>query len=271
MPKRENFPIETLDKGCNYDLIGDVHGCYPELLLLLKALNYEVIDSKSTIKIIAPPQRKLVFVGDLTDRGPDSAGVLRLVMAACAQNLAYCVCGNHDDKLWRYLKGNKVNLVHGLDKTAAQLENESTEFKAEIRDFLEKLPTHIILDGGKLVVAHAGLKERLHGKTGGFTWQCCLFGEVLENGKNDDLPKRLNWTLEYAGSSLVVYGHTPILEATWSNNTINIDTGCCFGGKLTALQYPEKQTISIASFEQYAAPRTPLGRLEERLIERPTI
>ncbi len=266
MQKRENFPIATLDEGCNYDLIGDVHGCYPELLLLLKALNYEVLTTKNSLKITPPKGRKLVFVGDLADRGPDSAAVLRLVSTACAQGVAHCVCGNHDDKLWRFLKGNKVSLVHGLDKTVAQLATASEEFKAEIRDFLEKLPTHILLDNGKLVVAHAGLKEKFHGRTGGFTWQCCLFGETLTQPKNGELPQRLNWTLGYEGKALVVYGHTPILEATWSNNTVNIDTGCCFGGKLTALRYPENETVSIAALEQYAVPNTPLGRLEERLI-----
>ncbi len=264
--KRENQAIKHLNEPFFYDIIGDVHGCYPELLLLLDKLGYKLTFSKESVTIQAPKQRKLIFVGDLTDRGPDSPAVMRLVMAACKQGVAYCVCGNHDDKLCRYLNGNKVKLVHGLDVTAEQLATASEEFKKEAYEFFAHLPTHIIFNNGNLVVAHAGLRAELHGKTGGYVWQACLYGETT--GKNDDdgLPQRLNWTLDYTSETLVVYGHTPILEATWSNNTLNIDTGCTFGGKLTAFRYPERELVSIDALAKYAEPRRPLGKLADRLI-----
>jgi diadenosine tetraphosphatase ApaH/serine/threonine PP2A family protein phosphatase len=264
--KREKQAIQRINEACSYDIIGDVHGCYPELLLLLNALDYTVLEMPDGINIQTPSQRKLIFVGDLTDRGPDSPAVMRLVMAACKQGVAYCVCGNHDDKLCRFLKGNKVKLVHGLEVTAEQLADKSDEFKAAAFAFFNYLPTHIIFDNGNLLVAHAGLRAELHGKTGGYVWQACLYGENTGKNDEDGLPQRLNWTLDYESDTLVVYGHTPILEATWSNNTINIDTGCTFGGKLTALRYPERELISIAAFAKYAEPRRPLGRLEDRLV-----
>src|SRR5205823_974459 len=128
---------------------------------------------------VTPPEgRKAVFVGDLVDRGPDVPGVLRLVTDMVEAGVALCVRGNHDDKLLRKLRGNDVRLTHGLAATLEQLAAEPPEFVERVRGFLEGLPTHYVLDGGRLVVAHAGLTEELQGRVSGAVRSFALFGDV---------------------------------------------------------------------------------------------
>ncbi|QJW91347.1 AAA family ATPase [Spirosoma taeanense] len=234
-----------------FDIVGDVHGCYDELVELLTKLGYVQDPSAPLIN------RTLVFVGDLIDRGPNSVGVLRLVMQLVQNGTALCVIGNHDDKLRRKLRGNNVQLMHGLAETVAQLNAEPPAFREQVRQFLEGLPHYIQLDNGQLLVAHAGLREDLHGRSGEVVRSFCLFGATT--GKNDDygLPVRLNWAADYRGKPTIVYGHTPVADAIWQNNTIDIDTGCAFGGKLTALRYPERELISVPARRQYAVPSRP--------------
>jgi len=237
-----------------FHIIGDVHGCMEELLALLRKLDYEVMFNEAQQRYeVSPPENfKVLFVGDLVDRGPDSPEVLRLVMDMVAQGLAYCVAGNHDDKLYRLLLGHKVQVRHGLDLTVAQLSTYDINFHARVKAFLSSLPYHIILDERRLVVAHAGLEEHQHGRSSKGVRALCLYGPV--NGKNDEkgLPVRLDWAADYCGKAVVVYGHTPVWEPKWRNNTINIDTGCVFGGRLTALSYPRQETTFVDAFHTYA-------------------
>ena len=112
-----------------------------------------------------PAGRRAVFVGDLVDRGPDSPGVLRLVMGMVAAGHALCVPGNHENKLVRALRGRNVQVTHGLERTLAQLEAEPEDFRRQVEAFCDGLVSHYVLDGGALVVAHAGLKESLQGRS----------------------------------------------------------------------------------------------------------
>jgi protein phosphatase len=243
-----------------FDFIGDVHGCLPELLDLLGQLGYAV-DEDGVAR--HPDGRRLVFVGDLVDRGPDSPGVLRLVMASVAAGTALCVPGNHDDKLLRFLKGKNVKLTHGLDRTVEQLAGCDDDFKQAVAIFIDSLVSHYVLDDGKVVVAHAGLKEEMHGGASGAVREFCLYGETTGETDEFGLPERLDWAASYHGQALVVYGHTPFEKPRWRNMTVNIDTGCAFGGALTALRYPEKETVSIPARESYATPARPLRSEEE--------
>ncbi|TXK51929.1 protein phosphatase [Pontibacter qinzhouensis] len=237
-----------------FHIIGDVHGCFEELLLLLHNLGYAVQFNPAHEKyeVLANPGYKIVFVGDLVDRGPNSPEVLRLVMDLVEQEVAWCVSGNHDDKLKRKLQGNSVHIRHGLELTLAQLASYRAAFTARVGQFLSELPHHIVLDEGKLVVAHAGLAETYHGRHSKWVRQLCLFGPT--NGELDHLglPIRLDWATDYSGTALVVYGHTPVKEPRWKNNTINIDTGCVFGGKLTAISYPALELTSVRAIQPYA-------------------
>jgi protein phosphatase len=247
------------DEHGPFDLIGDVHGCRDELVLLLEKLGYVVGGSREAPQVQAPEGRQALFLGDLVDRGPDSPGVLRLVMHMVANGMALCVPGNHDVKLQRKLNGRDVRLTHGLAETMQQLESENDEFKRDVAKFVDDLVSHFVLDDGKLVVAHAGLKQELQGRTSGRVRDFALYGETT--GETDDfgMPVRYNWANDYRGPAMVVYGHTPVPEPEWVNRTLCIDTGCVFGGKLTAMRYPEKELVSVAAARVYYAPTRPFA------------
>ncbi|MEU4930883.1 polynucleotide kinase-phosphatase [Streptomyces yokosukanensis] len=233
-----------------FDIVGDIHGCASELESLLVQLGYT--DG------VHPEGRTAVFVGDLVDRGPDTPGVLRRVMTMVETGNALCVPGNHENKYGRHLKGRKVQHTHGLAETIAQMEGESEEFKARVRQFLDGLVSHYVLDGGRLVVCHAGLPEKYHGRTSGRVRSHALYGDTTGETDEFGLPVRYPWAEDYRGRAAVVYGHTPVPEATWLNNTICLDTGAVFGGKLTALRWPERELVDVPAERVWYEPTRPL-------------
>ncbi|MEU0672979.1 polynucleotide kinase-phosphatase [Streptomyces sp. NPDC006172] len=233
-----------------FDIVGDIHGCATELETLLGKLGYT--DG------VHPEGRTAVFVGDLVDRGPDSPGVLRRVMSMVKSGNALCVPGNHENKYGRHLRGRRVQHTHGLAETIAQMEGESEEFVAEVREFLDGLVSHYVLDGGRLVVCHAGLPEKYHGRTSGRVRSHALYGETTGETDEFGLPVRYPWAEDYRGRAAVVYGHTPVPEATWLNNTICLDTGAVFGGKLTALRWPERELVDVPAEQVWYEPTKPL-------------
>ena len=243
-----------------FDIIGDVHGCCDELETLLAQLGYQ--SAVTDGKFYAHPQgRKVIFVGDLVDRGPRVLDTLRLARNMVAHGTALCVPGNHDMKLLRKLNGKDVKVTHGMEQTLAEMdalpEEERETFCKEMAKFLDDLVSHYVLDDGKLVVAHAGLSEELQGRTSGRVRAFALYGETTGETDEFGLPVRYNWASEYRGKAFVVYGHTPVPEPQWLNGTINIDTGCVFGGQLTALRYPEHELVSVPAQRIYAEPARP--------------
>ncbi|MEL6444251.1 MAG: polynucleotide kinase-phosphatase [Bacteroidota bacterium] len=252
------------DEHGPFDLIGDVHGCRAELDALLAELGYtedpaHVFDGVPALR--HPEGRQAFFVGDLVDRGPDSLGVYRRVRAMVEVGTALAVPGNHDDKLVRKLRGRKVKVAHGLQQTldeiAALPDEARPAFERGMADFLSGLVSHYVLDEGRLVVAHAGMREDLQGRTSRRVRDFALYGETTGETDEFGLPVRHNWAAEYRGSASVVYGHTPVPHAEWLNDTINIDTGCVFGGQLTALRWPERELVSVPAAETYAEPARP--------------
>jgi protein phosphatase len=241
-----------------FDIVGDIHGCFDELLELLMTLGYAVETESGDCRVAAPDGRKVVFLGDLVDRGPKIVEVLRLVMGMVEAGTAMCVPGNHDMKLLQKLRGKDVKITHGLADSLAQLEGESPEFRRKLIDFLDQLISHYVLGDGKLVVAHAGMREEMQGRGSGAVRSFALFGETTGETDEFGLPVRYNWAAEYRGKAMVVYGHTPVAEPQWLNKTINIDIGCVFGGKLTALRYPEKELVSVPAHKTYYEPLKPL-------------
>ncbi|MFF4707771.1 polynucleotide kinase-phosphatase [Streptomyces sp. NPDC001288] len=233
-----------------FDIVGDIHGCSLELEALLAKLGYA--DG------VHPEGRTAVFVGDLVDRGPDSPGVLRRVMSMVRSGNALCVPGNHENKYGRHLKGRKVQHTHGLAETIEQMAGESEEFTRQVREFIDGLVSHYVLDGGRLVVCHAGLPEKYHGRTSGRVRSHALYGDTTGETDEFGLPVRYPWAEDYRGRAAVVYGHTPVPEASWLNNTICLDTGAVFGGKLTALRWPERELVDVPAERVWYEPARPL-------------
>jgi protein phosphatase len=242
-----------------FDVIGDVHGCRAELEELLTQLGYSIIrdDAGRAAGARHDDSRRAIFLGDLVDRGPDTPGVLRLVMGMVAAGSALCVPGNHEHKLLRALRGSHVQISHGLAESLAQLSAEPAEFHAAAERFLDGLISHYVLDGGRLVVSHAGLIERYQGRASGRVRSFCLYGQTTGETDEYGLPVRYPWAQEYRGRAMVLYGHTPVPEPEWVNNTLCLDTGCVFGGRLTALRYPEREIVSVPAATVYYEPARP--------------
>ncbi|MGB3636738.1 MAG: polynucleotide kinase-phosphatase, partial [Rivularia sp. (in: cyanobacteria)] len=266
-----------------FDIIGDIHGCCDELETLLEKLGYQKSVSSEQLSVNSdnsppsppsppsplyshPQGRKALFLGDLVDRGPRILDTVKLVKSMVEAGAAICVPGNHENKLLRKIRGKKVKLNHGLEQTVAEIEALSEEvrepFLKEIEEFIDSLVSHFVLDDGRLVVAHAGMREEMQGRGSGKVRSFALYGETTGEIDEFGLPVRYNWASEYRGEAMVVYGHTPVPEAEWLNNTIDIDTGCVFGGKLTALRYPERELVSVDAAKVYCEPVKPLCRDE---------
>ncbi len=271
----ERVPLwnDKRDEHGPFDILGDVHGCCDELEALLEQLGYKPVVANIDEPLwggptyVHPAGRKAVFLGDLVDRGPRILDTVRLVRNMVHAGSALCVPGNHDMKLLRKLRGKNVQITHGLAESLAEIEAlpEASRgpFRQELAAFLDGLVSHYLLDDGKLVVAHAGLKEEMQGRGSGRVRDFALYGETTGETDEFGLPVRFNWAAEYRGSAMVVYGHTPVPEPEWLNRTINIDTGCVFGGKLTALRYPERELVSIPARQTYCQPARPFLAAEQ--------
>ncbi|MHC4212661.1 MAG: polynucleotide kinase-phosphatase [Planctomycetota bacterium] len=258
---------DKTDEHGPFDVIGDVHGCYEELVELLDKLGYQPAENSNDGPLSGPfykhPEgRKVILLGDIVDRGPRILDCVKLAYNMVQTGNGLCVPGNHDMKLIRKLKGRDVQIIHGLAETMAEIESvpleDSKELQLELKEFLYGLVSHYVLDGGKLVVAHAGLKEEMQGRGSGKVRDFCLYGETTGETDEFGLPVRYNWAAEYRGKAMVVYGHSPVPEPEWLNRTVNIDTGCVFGGKLTALRYPERDFVCVAAKRIYCNPVRPI-------------
>jgi protein phosphatase len=259
---RQRLWVDRRDDTGPFDIIGDVHGCFEELVALLEKLGYAI--DRPTLAVSPPHGRNAIFLGDLVDRGPDALNVVRLVKGMVDAGAALCVAGNHDDRLVRKLSGREVQTTHGLLETLTQLSDEPQHSIQLIRDFLSGLVSHYVLDGGRLVVAHAGLPEAYQGRASGRVRDFALYGETTGETDEFGISVRYDWASDYRGDATVVYGHTPVLQAEWVNKTICIDTGCVFGGRLTALRYPEKSFVSVDAVKVYYEPVRPLVASHEQ-------
>ncbi len=260
-------PWDYQDHHGPFDLIGDVHGCADELEDLLQTLGYKIIENRPGALLssgpiyVHPEDRQAVFLGDFVDRGPGILKTLRILHNMVEHGSALCVIGNHDDKLLRKLKGRNVEIKNGLETSVKALETLPDDvqkpFKHQLTDFLNKMFYYLVLDQGRLIAVHAGIKKDMIGRASDQIKAFALYGDTT--GQQDDygLPIRRDWAADYHGSAWIIYGHSPVTELLWKNKTLNIDTGCVFGGTLTALQYPEMETVSIPARKIYYQSQKP--------------
>lgn len=244
----------------NIDIIGDIHGCFAEFRQLTEKLGY----SWESGLPLHPENRVLGFVGDLTDRGPESVRVIETVYGLWEKKLAYYSPGNHCNKLYRMLIGNKVRINNGLETTAAELDAlNNRDYKRVKKQFItlyEQSPLYQVLDGGQLIIAHAGIREDYIGKYSSKVKTFVLYGDITGAADADGFPVRRDWAKHYQGEPWIVYGHTPTKEVRIVGHTANIDTGAVFGGALTAFRYPEKETVSVPSSMPFVAEKfRPIG------------
>ncbi|GJG86012.1 hypothetical protein tb265_11930 [Gemmatimonadetes bacterium T265] len=257
---REPLPPDRRGDHGPFDVVGDVHGCADELEALLALLGYAPDGDADADGVRAwrhPAGRRVSFLGDLVDRGPRTPDVLRIAIGMVAAGTALAVPGNHDAKLLRALRGHLVHRTHGLEQSLEQLDAATPGLRARTAAFLDGLPSHYVLDGGRLVVAHAGMPAELQGRDAGAVRAFALYGGATGATDELGLPVRGAWAAAYRGRAAVVYGHTPVAEPAWVHDTIDVDTGCVFGGRLTALRWPERGLVSVPALRQYAEPRRP--------------
>ena len=264
-----------------FDIIGDVHGCCDELEILLQKLGYEPgkaqnIDPLWGDKIyIHPQKRKLVFLGDLMDRGPRNLDTMRLARNMVQAGSALCVPGNHEIRLMHKLQGRNINMGYGLEKTLEELkslaEGQRKQFSGKMIEFIQGLTSHYVLDDGKLVLAHAGMRETMQGRSSAKVSEFAMYGETKGESDLFGLPSRFPWILNYHGFATVVYGHTAVREPQWLNRTLNVDTGCVFGGKLAAWRYPEEEFVFAPANMIYSTPRKPVSQVKVQGRNKPSL
>lgn len=241
-----------------FDIVGDVHGCIDELRELLHLLGYEPVGEGYA----HPAGRRLIFVGDLVDRGPGSVDVLRIVLAMRDAGTGLNVLGNHDMKFWRWLRGRRVHIAFGLHRTIAEIEElpplERETLTRQLEALFDATPGYLILDAGRLVVTHGAMFDEMIGGWDHEIAHICMYGDVIghtEYGR----PIRRDWgalrdlsALGGEHAPLIVYGHNVVPESLWVNRTIDIDTGCVYGGALSALRYPERELVQVNAYHTYA-------------------
>lgn len=250
------MPVDLRRDHGPFDIIGDIHGCALELLLLLVLLGHAIRDDDGFELVRHPDGRRVILLGDLTDRGPDNLRSLEIAHELQTRFGALLVLGNHDEKLRKWLGGANVRVAAGLAMTIAELEVLPEDERRRMGEWLGGLETHYVLDGGRLVVAHAGLAEEHHGRTTNGAHSFGLYGKPTGGVDDDGMPLAEDWALDYSGSATVVHGHVVYPEVRQINNVVAIDTGCVFGNKLTAYRWPERTFMEVKAQDQHCEPIT---------------
>lgn len=242
-----------------YDMIGDIHSCADELEELMKTMGYDITwvqtGDQRAARITPPEGRKLILLGDLVDRGPKSADVLRLAHAIIEQDCGYVIMGNHDLYLAQWMRGINLPINTGIAQTITQLSRESEQFLRTMLEMLSALPTYLWLDQGRLCASHAGMRTDLLGRATPEAHEHAINGDEPARNAAKAYDSKLHWSASYGGTTSMVYGHFRLQDALWVNNTMCLDTACVYGGKLTALRWPEREVVSVAARERYTYTR----------------
>ena len=251
------LPCDRSSDHGPFDIIGDVHGCAAELLALLRRLGYR----RRSGTFRHPGGRRALFLGDLVDRGPRIIDAATIAMDMTSDGAALAVPGNHDVELAALLRGGGSTpgpgTVMSLAQIAAAVPEVRRRFRRRFPAYVDRLPAHLLLDGGRLAVAHAGLLGEHIGRDSEAVRRFAVHGITLGETDRYGLPIRVHWATAYRGRPFFVYGHTAVPRPDAVGATLNIDTGCCYGGALTAFRWPERRVVQVrASRIHYRSPRT---------------
>jgi protein phosphatase len=235
--------------GLYWDIIGDAHGCYFELVALLHMLGYRVTENGGEINVECPRGRALAFTGDLIKRGPFSARVLALVMHVVTHGKGICVPGNHDDQLKNFLCGKSMKSNKQLDRAVDQISSYAPDFRRLTRRFLEQQRSRY--ENNKLIIVHAVYKDGMCRQD---AFNLAVYGKT-EGGEEEQ-----GWEQSYTGTRTLVHGHEVVAEPTIIYNAnggcvVNVDTGCCLGNKLSAFRFPEMEFVSVPALKKYYSVR----------------
>ncbi|MCD8483784.1 MAG: metallophosphoesterase [Verrucomicrobia bacterium] len=215
--------IRQLENG-RIIIIGDVHGCAIQLQQLLDRVNPGKND-------------QVLFVGDLVNKGPDSNSVIDLAKTVNAR----CLMGNHERRLLRYRRQGDVSALKRLDvATALRLRKSDWAYLDECSDVF-------VLPEYQTLVVHAGFLPVI-------PWQqqdlniiteIQVLGEDGVPARRTQFPDAALWADYWQGPEFVIFGHTPLKEVYRQPFALGIDTGCVYGGKLTAFIFPEGRIVQV--------------------------
>lgn len=241
-----------------YAIISDVHGCYDELVELNKLILD--FDKKNKTK------HKLISLGDLCDRGPKNVKTLEFWKKQIQNKDAIVIQGNHCNVLWEALSKNKSRPYPGLPVTINELNQllvEQPKQYESLKNFWvsywNQSKPFLVLDNGKLIVTHAGMTRWLAdsyifaGKfpSDDITKAICLYGANIDKYGGGKYGELGFWQNAWDSEQIVVYGHFVTKEVSINNNTWGIETGVVFGGKITALLYPEMKILQVNAKRKY--------------------
>jgi protein phosphatase len=251
------LPCDRRSERGPFDVIGDVHGCASELLALLRRLGYR----RRAGRWGHPHGRRALFLGDLVDRGPRVIDAAMIAIDMTSDGAALAVPGNHDVELAALLRGAPAipgpGTVLSLAQIAAAPADLRRRFRRRFTAYVDRLPSHLLLDGGRLAVAHAGLLAEHVGRDSEAVRRFAVHGATVPKVDRYGLPVRVHWATAYRGRAFLIYGHTAVREPESVGATLNIDTGCCYGGALTAFRWPEHVVVQVRARRiHYRSPRT---------------
>jgi len=211
--------------------IGDVHGCADEFEELLKRLELK-------------PDDRVIQVGDLVNRGPDSHRVIELAREYQVE----AIIGNHELRLLSARKKNKPSLLKQDDQATVE------QLTAEDWKYLEAMPKFLYDAQIDTVIVHGGFLPNKPWQTQGsdLITKIQVIDKKGKAAKRSDAPDAAPWADSWGGSPFVVYGHTPRPRVLERKGSIGIDTGCVYGGHLTAYIIEDKSLVQVRAHKAYA-------------------
>lgn len=214
--------------------IGDIHGCADEFEELLDALNIG-------------PEDRVIQLGDLVNHGPHSQRVLELARAYKIE----AILGNHELRLLNARRNNNDGLLKDYDKpTFEQLSEEDWVY-------LEALPDYIYDAELESIFVHAGFlpNEDWRKQPTSVTTQIQVIDPLGQPAKRSRAPESPVWADYWKGPPYVIYGHTPRPKVYKTSCSLGIDTGCVYGGRLTAYDVEAKTILQVRARKAYARSR----------------